>query len=1188
MDTNSIKSFAREARIRLREAVEIQLLYWGINAKGEIIEKPLPVSGGYAYREKVYNDSTVLGKWDRLVDKIKASKEGVNDVKEEAAYTWFNRLMAIKILEENNFIEPVLRFEEGSNMPIILQNAKAGVHQVTHSIAKANLQQALLNNADEVALGILIVEYCRKQPLLKNVFGHLNDYTELLLPKDLLAPNGLLQLLNNSDLISEESYKEVELIGWLYQFYISDKKDEVFKGFKAKKKARAQDIPAATQIFTPKWIVRYMVENTVGKTYLSYEEDTALKAEMKYLVESESNQSEGLIEDITALTLFDPACGSGHILVTGFELLYKMYREQGYNAKSAVEHILKYNLYGLDIDERAMQLARFAVLLKAAHQLESASTGQGKVFLNTAVLPIPHIYAFAEDRGFTSEEIGNFTEEKYTGEVYKAIDTLRLGKNIGSALKVELSGEAIEVVQKQYKVWCEKAAEGSLDLLYLHFWEHLQSYVELLLVMTRQYVTVVANPPYMGQKSMNAQLKDYVNKEYPMTKSDLFAVFMEVTLKFTYKNGLMGMINQHSWMFLSSYEIYREYVLQNYCIDNMLHLGPRTFEELSGEVVQSTAFVLKQQKPVKSFGSYYRLVDYKSNNEKEEQFLVGSNFYAKIPQTNFDKIPGSPIAYNLSKELKNYLIDDNNLLGSKFSPKQGLITGDNNLFLRNWTEVSYSKLNEKWYPFNKGGEARRWYGNRSEVVNWEKNGFEIKNFVNEKGKLRSRPQNLKYYFKQGISWSKVSSNEMGVTFRLYDDTFIFSDAGMTLFVDSNIEIYLALLNSKVITHTVKVLNPTINKNIEDINRLPILDIDNDTVKKQSIINTVISKKDWDSRETSWDFKINPLIAQQQVSLRRAFEQWKEKVSQDFLELHANEEELNRIFIDIYGLQEELTPEVALKDVTILQDELKEGALDAIEPAFRQGENITLPMQNDVVISQFISYLIGVVMGRYRLDKEGLHIAHPDPTEEELAVYQVNNAKTPFEMKIDEDAILPLMGDSCAFADDGVKQVKDLVYKLWGDEAVVDNLNFINESLQMDLEKWITEKFWPYHTSSAMYKKKPIYWMFCSNLKAPQKSAFRVLVYMHRMNKYTVTHIIRHYLYPHQTHLEENYNELSLCESELNKDELKKKELLAKQIVEIKEYSEVLKGLADKEITFDLDDGVSVNYAKYEGAVAIIK
>src|SRR5690606_32826756 len=479
MNTNSLKSFAKAARTTLVDAVAKQILYWGFSTKGELTAEPTPTQGGYTYRGEVFNDTTVINKWQELKEKVTAHKEAFKDIAEEAAYTWFNRLVAIKVLEENGFIEPVLRFVDGSQTPVILQNAKAGSHQVTHTLLKSNLQNALLQNNEELAFGILITNFCNQHPLLKQVFGKVNDYTEILIPQNLLSTNGFVVALNTE--ISNEDFKEVELIGWLYQFYISDKKDEVFKGFKAKKKARPEDIPAATQIFTPKWIVNYMVENTVGKIYLDFEEDSDLKDQMKYLVENDSDSKAALIEDITQLTLIDPACGSGHILVVGFEWLYKMYREQGYTAKNAIESILKNNLFGLDIDDRAMQLARFAVLLKAAQQLKEVDASQGFELINNPLEVIPHVYAFPEKRSFISEDVALLTKNQHVAEIYKAFESLREGENLGSALKLYLSNEAREVLIATYYNWNTKAKQVSLDLQQQSVWETLKTYVEVAL-----------------------------------------------------------------------------------------------------------------------------------------------------------------------------------------------------------------------------------------------------------------------------------------------------------------------------------------------------------------------------------------------------------------------------------------------------------------------------------------------------------------------------------------------------------------------------------------------------------------------------------------------------------------------------------------------------------------------------------
>lgn len=1185
MNTNKLKSFAKEARIKLMEAAGRQLIYWGFNSKGEV-EYPLEeVSGGYLFRGDTFDDSTIPAKWKRLKNQVTTGKEGFADAAESAAYTWFNRLTAIKILEENGFIPATISYVSGSKTPQILQRAKAGEVSINDSKLKKELQETLLDGNDEKAFGLLLINFCRTHAMLNRVFGQIDDYTEMLMPQNLLSANGFVDMLNDTDNIAPEDFSEVELIGWLYQFYIADRKDEVFAGFKKNKKARAEDIPAATQIFTPKWIVSYMVENTLGKTYLDYESDSDLREQMKYLVSSDSNESEFKIDDITQLTLIDPACGSGHILVTAFEWLFRMYREQFYSAENAVKSILTHNLYGLEIDDRAMQLSRFALLLKAALMLNESAPRAARELINNPGEMLPKIYAFPENRNFISEEIGTLTDGKYVAEISKAFDLLREGKNLGSVIKLNLSDEVLQTLQSSYDKWQNKTREGTADLIEQEIWNRLKEYFEVAITLSKKYSAVAANPPYMGQKSMNGELKEYINTHYPMTKSDLFAVFMEVCLNLNNKTGLMGMINQHSWMFLSSFENYRKHLLKNNNIQSMLHLGPRTFEELSGEVVQSTAFVLENRHNEDAKANYYRLVDYKSNREKEDNFLIRNHFYPNIPQSNFEKIPGNRIAFWLHKEHISIL--NKNKLNNISKPQRTIQSGDNPIYIRDWTEVSFKTIglyqrNNKWNLLSNGGSVRKWYGNIENVILWENNGYEIKN----NGK--SIVPNQQNYFKECISWNRISSNDM--SFRHYKDNILFGDASPILTTEYSLFELIGYLNSKPGSFFSFLFNPTLVIQTGVVKQLPYIklnSINKDRVISNTKLNISTSKSDWDSHETSWDFEINPLFSQQATSLQEAFVQWQKQVTSDFYQLHANEEELNRIFIEIYGLQEELTPEVPLRDITILQDELKGDSLDAIEDAFRAGEQPELPIQRDIVMQQFISYLIGTMMGRYRLDKPGLHIAHPNPTDEELAAYGVERAAIPFTMTIDDDAIVPLMGDACAFPDDAVKQVQYLVHKLWGDASQVENMNFINESLGMKLDKWMTEKFWAEHISGRMYKKKPIYWMFCSNPRFPHRSAFRVLVYMHRMDQFTVQNILRKYLHPQMSHIKSQYEELTARELELSRDEMKTREALQKQISELNEYEEKLKHYANLQISFDLDDGVDINYAKFEGVVAQI-
>lgn len=1187
MNTNNIKSFAKQARLLLMEGVKQRLLYWGFDDQGNCSENLEPTTGGYIFRAEVFNDDSVPAKWQKLKSKL-TDKQSVQDTIEEAAYTWFNRLMAINILEKRGYIPATLTYVDGMNTPHIVQNAKRGNHQLKQQKYISLLQHYLIDEQEEQTLGLLLTRLCNNNILLHDVFGRIDDYTEILLPNNLLQRNGFIDLLN-SDVIIATEYKEVELIGWLYQFYISDKKDEVFKGFKANKKARPEDIPAATQIFTPKWIVKYMVENTVGKIYLDYEKTSALKSEMKYLVESdttvEDQAASYILPALEDLTLVDPAAGSGHILVTGFDLLFKMYREQGYTAKNAVINILQNNIYGLDIDDRAMQLARFAVLLKAAEfypeVLNAAQNG---------VLLLPHIYSFPEAHHFQIEELQSFLTTQgaaFVAEVKEALVLLNEGKNIGAALKIDLTAEAYTFITNQYTSWNDQYHAGTLDILQQDLWNNLKPFVEVLLVVTKKYTAVVANPPYMGQSNMNPELKKYINNKYPLSKSDLFAVFMEVCLSLNVSKGLMGMINQHSWMFLSSYEKLREYIIDNYGILNMLHLGPRTFEELSGEVVQSTAFVLENGKGIQS-GTYYRLIDYKNNSKKEAKFLDKQNYFSGINQNHFEKIPGSPIAYWVSEKVIS--VFENDSIGNNSFSSPGVRTGKDSIFIKFWFEIdnnlftstasSYENIksiDKKWYPLTRGGGYRKWYGNYENVINLCNEAQEIKEQCHD-----HRLRDSEYYFKNGVTWTMISSYKS--SFRIVPKGVLYGNGGPVVFSEINI-VLLAFLNSKLSDNLINLINPTLNITKSDIEKLPNT-FNNAEIENIGTENINLSKKDYSRYETSWDFEKSSLL-NKQVSLKGDYQKWQEDVTNDFFQLHENEEKLNRIFIEIYGLQDELTPEVSLKDITILQEELNGKDLEQLESVFRtQGKNaVVLPIKKDEVISQFISYCIGVFMGRYRLDKPGLHIAHPNPAEYELGSYEVVLQDVKRTITIDEDAIIPVMGSECAFPDDALVRIKELVHDLWDEATLTENLNFINECLGVDLDKWLTEKLWGYHTS--MYKKKPIYWLFCSNPKKPQASAFKVLTYMHRMDKYTVSKIQRNYLHPHQEWIKKEIENAVANESSLSKTDLKRLDKLRVWEIECRDYNETLKALALNEITFDLDDGVSVNYEKFEGAVANI-
>ncbi len=1195
------KTFAQESRTLLMEGVTNKLMYWGFNANGSSSEEPNSVPGGYTFRGKVFDDETVPKLWNSLQQAIR--NKGIEVVKEEAAYTWFNRIMALQIMAKNDYLDDQLAYVPGmANTPQILQKARQGQFAFLSTNEQERLKRIITDfSKEQEAFALLLVGYCHSNKMLNNVFGRLDDYTELLLPDNMLQDTGFLHLLNTTDAITEEQYKEVELIGWLYQFYISERKDEVFASFKKKKKAEAKDIPAATQIFTPNWIVKYMVQNTVGKIWLVKKPNSKIKPSLKYLVGNESDStSEPYISEVSQLTLIDPAAGSGHILVEGFDLLYQMYLEEYYTPEEAVESILKYNLFGLDLDDRAAQLANFAILLKAAKQYRDVfSKGW-----------LPNVFAMPEYASFSQQEIKDFLGadgSDYEKELSDVLQLMEQAKNLGSVMKLSLTNEARSFIDKRFN---ELKNTDFKDINSEIVYQKIKPFIPVLLILTTQYTSVVANPPYMGQVNMNGELKDYVNANYPETKSDLMTVFMEVIPNLTQDKSRFALINLPSWLFLSSFESLRKSYIEKFQFDSLLHMGRGIF----GVDFGSVAFSVKKEEKENASGSYFRLhernfqhilyddieklflyangnVDYKYdfNLYRDEDGITeipkdGTErgqriFYYGILQNNFSKIPGNSIAYWANAKTIN-IFTSNDRLDDKGIIITGMTTGNNSIFLRDWFEVnhklvSYSykeisdfKNDKKWIPYSKGGDFRKWYGNYCELVNWSRK--------DEFNRSKTTLKNL--YFKEGISWSFITAGNFNA--RYLPIGFLWDVAGSPCFFNDDIsfEIVLAFVNSKVAQYFLNMYNPTMNYQAIDVQNLPWIDNKSEDVIDLCKENIALSKSDWDSKELSWNFKCSPLINSSK-SLRDSFLNWQNRVVIDFFKLHSNEEAINSYFIQHYDLSDEISPELGLKDVTILQKELKKNDLEALEENFKaKGKDaIELPINRGEVISQFISYAIGLFMGRYRLDKPGLNIAHPNPSKEELASYTYNDG----EVFIDPDAILPIMGKNCNFNDDIVKQFTQLLDTIWGPEERTANINFIQECLDKDLERFIVNDFWKVHCD--MYKKTPIYWLFSS-----KKGSFQVLVYMHRMNEFTVEKIRANYLLEHLKYLKSEIAQKEANASNLSTSEAKILDKLRTDLRECEQYDLALKNVADQQIKFDWDDGVAKNYELFESVVAKIK
>ena len=1172
MNTSQIKTFAINSRQILKQGVINKISSLGFNPQGEpVFGLPQKIQGATVYAGKILDES-FYDAWMSLKHRIEI--KGIKDVYEEAAYTWFNRLVAIRIMQKNGYIEPVLQYSsEETRIPRIVAEARAG-HIVTDMTAsdRAKLDELLNDDSKTTEQFTLLIEnFCKYNPVIFNCFGGIEKYISILLPDNILAQGGFIDLLNHTTYITDEDYTKSELIGWLYQFYISEKKDEVFDSFKKGKKAEAEDIPAATQIFTPNWIVKYMVQNTIGRIYLDNNPYSELSSEMKYLVGDKTPDEAILhLDDLTDYKMIDPACGSGHILVEAFDLFYLMYREEGYSSRQAVENILRKNIIGIDLDTRAKQLATFALLMKAVKADES--------FLDCEVMPrvldMPRPYTEWTDH--LRDTLPHFYlggDKTALDETMDAFELLTQAGNLGSIMKFDLSESTKNLMQIRTNEWKEQNISNE------EISEIIKS-LELVLALSSGYTAVVANPPYMGDKNMNPYLKQFIIREYEHGKSDLYAAFLLKCIHLLSPSGKLGTINMQSWMFGASFERLRTDILA-LCIDSMLHLGAHTFDELSGEVVQNTCFVLTNSNQT-SVGIYYRLLAGKNCREKETMMLTSNSVYKNVPQENFYRIPGNLIGYWVSENILNKF--DEKSISDVAQARQGLATGDNDRFLRMWNEVSIKNIGfgcndrqdakescHKWFPYNKGGSYRKWYGNQELVIAFDEENYNA--LLQQGNHLPSRH----LYFKNSITWSALAGGS--ISLRYSPKGFVFDTKGQCIFSDSEklLKYLMGVLNSNVSKAFLTLMAPTLDFNCGVVGKFPYVEGDVDLNLIASNID--VSRNDWDAHETSWSFKTNDLVAlkdevflsingeKQNIPtlLTEVLDDYKSKWSRLFYQLHSNEEELNRQFIEIYGLQDELTPDVPLEEITILQ----QGEISI--------ENNDIVWHDDVIIKQLISYAVGCWMGRYRLDKPGLHIAHPNPTSEEVCTYQYNG----HDFEIDDDGIIPMMSCDSMFEDNGYNRIVEFIKVAFGEDNFTENLNFIEKALGKSLEDYMMKDFWKDHKK--MYQNRPIYWLFSS-----KKGAFQCMVYMHRMNPYTAERVRTKYLLKHIDDLKGRIATASERAALLTTVERRNLAKMQKDLDECLEYHDVLHEVADQQIGFDLDDGVVVNYAKFGDVLAKIK
>ena len=1244
MDKNAIKKFAVWARRELISRVSQRAAYYDITEAGFGDPEADSVLGRVLSAEE-------KAQRQALIAQIR--QKGYQQVMEEVAYTWFNRFIALRFMEVNGYLPSHVRVftdEDNQFKPQILAEA---IHMELDGLDMQKVYAFKNANDDDSLFKYMVIVQCNAlSSILPGMFQRISDYTELLFPDNLLRAGSVLQQM--IELIPEEDWKDaVQIIGWLYQYYNAEKKDEVFAALKKNVKITKENIPAATQLFTPDWIVRYMVENSLGRlwlehlaatgegyhysygehnaaTYIDVDKVKALKANWKYYLEEAEQEPDvqvqlaEILKEYAAMTperikCIDPCCGSGHILAYLFDVLVQIYESYGYTTREAVASIVQNNLYGLDIDDRAAQLAYFAVMMKARQY--------DRRFFSRGIQP--HVYAIKDSNGIGGAyqyEMGNLLLDKKHQETLNYIlEIFRDAKEYGSILKLE-ERDYIGLMEA-WKYTASQTAENiNLTLWYSAVEKAIPELIQQAIVLSQKYDVVVTNPPYMGSSGMGAKLADYVKKNYPDSKSDLFAVFIEVCGQMTRKNGYQAMITQHAWMFLSSFEKLRTKLLQKDTI-NMVHLGARAFDEIGGEVVQTTSFVLSCSRIDGYKGTYCRLIEPTSEQGKEDMFLAGENRHI-AQQSNFSKIPGCPVAYWVSERVIR-TFEEMPKFGDLANPRQGLATGNDDEFLRYWYEIAIPffspvcksiedvwKQKFKYVPFNKGGAYRKWYGNNLYIIKFDKINY--KKLSNQGNHLPSK----QFYFKEGITWSALTSSNFSC--RYCKLGYVFAGKGPMCFVNeqNQTELFCALMNSNSFQFFYKILSATMDFNQGPMRNLPYADPPA-SVAYLAEKCICLSKIDWDSTEISWDFQMHPLVqlchgvpddsGQEQLYIEDVYNEWKHEYGDRFRQLKANEEELNRIFIDIYGLQDELKPEVADKDVTVhyLVD-----TKDDI-PESMQGSNYVLTRW-DVIVS-LISYAVGCMFGRYSLDAEGLAYAGGDWNSVyrmQQEIYTVggkeihladdsvltvkptgyNQIKTDDGWKnlsypVDADNVIPICDDEY-FDDDMVGRFVKFIETAYGSDTLEENLKFIADALggkgtpRDVIRNYFRNDFYSDHCKT--YQKRPIYWLFDSG----KKNGFKALIYMHRYQPDLIARIRTDYVHEQQSRyrtaiddLESRITSASTAERvKLNK-QLKK---LQEQDAELRTYEEKIHHLADQMIPIDLDDGVKVNYAKFQDVLAKIK
>lgn len=1222
MNKSSLKIFAIEARKELMEKMRTRLEILGITKNG--IEKAKVIGKEVEVRGTLYPKES----YDSLIRKYK--QVGYEELIEESAYTWFNRLTALAFMETNGYIDEKMIFNNGvKNEPAIIDNYYEFefFKNLDNDLQKElhNLRDENTPNSIEKLYSILMEEKCEDlSNIMPFMFKKKGTYSDILFPIGLLMENSLLVRLRKE--IGEEA--PIELIGWLYQYYNSEKREVVYNGSMKKSKINKEYIAPATQLFTPDWIVKYIVENSLGKLALeSTGINENLKNNWKYYIDSENEENSEKIK-IEDIKILDPAMGSGHILVYAFDLLFEMYENLGWSTKESVLSILKNNLYGLEIDERAGQLASFALMMKAREKfsrLFSVLKREEDFKLNTLII---------EESNSLSERVKNRIKANNLNNLNKIIEEFEDAKEYGSILKLESIDK--EILEREFNILKESFNNNEQETLIFNEdeiiidineeLELIENLIKQHTIMTDKFDITVTNPPYMGNSRMNGILKEYIDKNYSDVKSDLFAVFFIKCGEITKRKGYLGFMSPFVWMFIKSYEELRKIFIEGKTISSLVQLEYSGFEDAT---VPICTFVLQNSYTDKK-GEYIKLSDFKGAKNQPIKTLEAvknsnCNWRFQAKQKDFEKIPGSPIAYWVSDKVKN-VFEKAKGLDYYSETRLGMATADNDRFLRLWNEVNYNKIGysmsnsqealeskKKWFPYSKGGEFRKWYGNQEYLVNWENDGYEIRNFKDSTGKVRSHNYNLEFIFNEGLTWSALSSSLFSI--RILPKGFLFDNSGSSLFKKDEVSLnyLLFLLTNKCINKFLRLLNPTLNYQPGNLNKIPVIyeHFYNSKINLLVSQNIAISKEEWDLRETSWDFEKLSLIDGK--DLKTAYENYCNHWRDNFVQLHKNEEELNRLFIEIYDLQDEMDEKVAFEDITILKKEAKIIELDnSISKNFSSesekylyDRGISLEFNKNELVKQFLSYAVGCIMGRYSVNKSGLIMTNSDDilelSENKFIVKDTDGKiRQEVESKFlpDEFGIIPIT-DEKDFSNDIVEKVKEFIKCVYGEENLKDNLNFIaealgnkdNKSAEEIIRTYFIKDFYSDHLQR--YQNRPIYWLMNSKKKNEEKkkekkenkNIFSCLFYMHRYEPLTVARVRADYLIPYQEMLE---NKRNFIERQLSDDDIlaKEKKNIEKQLKELdillkelREYANEVKHIAEQKIPLDLDDGVNVNYEK---------